>query len=71
MATEKKKPTLSHLTKQYKLNVLASADALSLNWVAALAAAFALIDGAIVNRLVRHEWTDQSLGYHNPVRGNP
>jgi regulator of protease activity HflC (stomatin/prohibitin superfamily) len=58
MAHEKKKPTLSHLTKQYKLNVLASADAVSLNWVAALAAAFALIDGAIVNRLVRHSWTD-------------
>jgi len=58
MAIEKKKQTLSHLTKQYKLNVLGSADAASLNLVGTLAAACVLIVGAILNRIFLKSWTD-------------
>lgn len=61
MAVEKKKQTLSHLTKQYKLNVLTSADAASLNWVATLAAVCVLIVGAIFNRIGRGSWTDLNV----------
>ena len=61
MASEKKKQTLYHLTKQYKLNVLASADAASLNLVGALAATCVLIVGAIVNRIFLGSWTDLNV----------
>ena len=58
MAIEKKKQTLSQLTKQYKLNVLTSADATSLNWVAALVAVCVLLAGATLNRIFLRSWTD-------------
>ena len=61
MASEMKIQTLSHLTKQYKLNVLASADAASLNWVAALAATCVILAGALLNRLFLHSWTDLNV----------
>ncbi len=55
MASEKKSKQNS-LTKQYKTAIQLQADAASLNWVAALAAAFAILDGLIINRLFYGHW---------------
>jgi regulator of protease activity HflC (stomatin/prohibitin superfamily) len=58
MANEKKKQILSGLTKEYKLNVRATAEAASLNWVAILATAVVVAVGTIVNRLATGTWQD-------------
>ncbi|NQV35623.1 MAG: slipin family protein [Phycisphaeraceae bacterium] len=41
-----------------KTAVQFEADAASLNWVAVLVAVFALVDGAILNRLITGRWSD-------------
>ncbi|UCG57146.1 MAG: slipin family protein [Phycisphaerales bacterium] len=58
MANEKKKQILSGLTKEYKLNVRATAEAASLNWPAVLAAIIVVAVGTVLNRLVQGTWQD-------------
>ncbi len=55
---EKKKSNrvLPSLTREYKATTQLEAEAASLNWVAALAAAVVVIAGAVLNRLVMQSW---------------
>jgi len=46
---------------QCKTTVQLKAEAASMNWVAVLVGAFALCDGAILNRLVMGSWSDISV----------
>jgi regulator of protease activity HflC (stomatin/prohibitin superfamily) len=59
--SNKTKAPAPKLTREYKATTQLEAEAVSLNWVAALAAASALLDGAIVNRLVQGTWTEVNV----------
>lgn len=55
------KVTLSNLTREYKATTQLEAEAASLNWVAALAAAAVVVAGAGLNRLVEGAWDEFNI----------
>ncbi len=59
--SNKTKAPAPKLTHEYKATTQLQAEAVSLNWVAALVAASALLAGAIVNRLVQGTWTEVNV----------
>jgi len=52
----KSKAALASLAREYKATVQLEAEAASLNWVAALAAAVVVLAGAVLNRLTEGTW---------------
>jgi len=61
--TEKRenKVTQSGLTREYKATTQLEAEAVSLNWVAALAAAVVVLAGACLNRLIEGTWQQWNI----------
>jgi len=51
----------SSLVREYKATTQLEAEAVSLNWVAALAAAVVLLAGACLNRLVEGTWQQWNI----------
>lgn len=57
----KSKAALASLAREYKATVQLEAEAASLNWVAALAAAVVVLAGAVLNRLTEGTWQQWNI----------